>query len=317
VTSSSEHERIAALAALFGDRVAPGVTLAIGDDAAVIAPVGDPLVWSIDAAVEGTHFRRDLMTLADAGWRATMAALSDLAAMGAAPVGVLSALALPQSLTDEELYAIAAGQRDAAAACGTSVIGGNLARADVVSITTSVIGRAAHPLTRAGASPGDQVWLLGDPGWASAGMRVIEASLTGQGVERASHAFRRPSARIAGGLAAARSGATACIDVSDGLGADLGHLARSSGVAITIDEAALADEDLAGVARSLGVSWAALAIGGGEDYALVATAPAGVTIPGFRLIGACSAGSGVSVRDRIGGVRALDAAGWDHFVTRR
>ena len=246
-----------------------------------------------------------------------MAALSDLAAMGAEPVGVLSALALPGALTDRELYAIAAGQRAAAAACGTTVIGGNLARADVVSITTSVIGRAERPMTRAGASPGDRVWLLGDPGWAAAGLRAIESGLTGGDAERAALAFRRPAARIAGGLAAARAGASACIDVSDGLGADLGHLARTSAVALEVDEAALDDVDLATIAASVGTTWAALALAGGEDYALIATAPPGVSIEGFRVIGACAAGSGVHIRDRAGAIRALDASGWDHFVTRR
>src|SRR3954447_16225176 len=114
---SSELERVEMLRALLG-RTSPAVELGIGDDAAILSAQTDPLVWTVDAAVEGVHFRRDLLSLADVGYRATMAAASDLAAMGAAPLGLLAALVLPPWLTDDDLQALAAGQREAADALG-------------------------------------------------------------------------------------------------------------------------------------------------------------------------------------------------------
>lgn len=314
MSRSSEHERIAKLRSLFASTATDaGLLLSIGDDAAVLAPGAHPLVWSIDAAVEGTHFRRDLMSLEDAGYRATMAALSDLAAMGASPMGVLSSLVLPRELPDDELEAIARGQRDAALAGETAVIGGNLARGDAISITTAVLGRAERPLTRAGAKPGDRLWLSGDLGWAALGLALLEAKRERESA-RAVAAFRRPRARLAEGLSAVRGGASAAIDVSDGAAADALHIAEESSLTIVLDEAALDDHELAAVAASVDRTALDLVLSGGEDYALLCAAPASATLEGFRVIGECTSGTpSVLLRERTGAVRTLAALGFDHF----
>jgi thiamine-monophosphate kinase len=292
------------------------IAVGIGDDAAVLVSQAGSLVWSIDAAVEGTHFRRDLMSLEDAGYRATMAALSDLAAMGSEPLGVLAALVLPRDLADESLLELARGQRDAAATSGTFVVGGNLARGDCISITTTVLGRAERPLTRGDAADGHAVWVSGDLGWSAAGLRALErSSAPSPDVDRAIACFRRPTARIEAGRLAATAGASAAIDVSDGLAADLTHLARESQVTVVLEEDALMDAPLTRLAESLGAAPLDLVLSGGEDYALVTTAPAGVVLPGFRRIGVCRAGpAAVMLRDGSGGTREVGGRGFDHFT---
>ncbi|MFO0586328.1 MAG: thiamine-phosphate kinase [Polyangiaceae bacterium] len=246
--SSSELERIRALSSIFSrDRPADGrVLVGIGDDAAVLAPSVEPLVWTIDAAVEGVHFRRAWLTFEDIGYRSTMAAVSDLAAMAADPLGVLSALVLPPNVTDDDLYALARGQREAATACGAEVIGGNLARGIELSITTTALGRAPSPAPRAGARPGDALWLLGPVGLAAAGLRFLAGGITRTEptvatehpqFARAIEAWRRPRARIAEGLTL-RNVATAAVDISDGLARDVGHLAQASTVRAVLEAAA-------------------------------------------------------------------------------
>ena len=319
MTRSSEHERIALLRALFdpgpGERA---ITIGIGDDAAVLSEVKGSLAWSIDAAVEGTHFRRDLMTLADVGYRATMAALSDLAAMGADPLGVLSALVLPPDTTDDSLLELARGQQEAAAQSGTLVIGGNLARGDALSITTTVLGRAAHPLTRGGAAPGHAVWVFGDLGWSAAGLRVLEvgASMT-PAATRAVARFRRPVAQMKAGRAAVAAGAPPPGGGSRGPGGGLGAPAEERGGGGGVGGGAPPPEPLAALAATLEASWIDLVLGGGEDYALAITAPPDVVPSGFRRIGACVEGPGqVLLRPVAGELRALGPCGFDHFSAR-
>ncbi len=176
--TSSELDRIRVLSRIFAPERPHGVLLGIGDDAAVLAPSAEPLVWTVDSAVEGVHFRRAWLSFEDIGYRSTMAAVSDLGAMGAEPLGVLSALVLPQDVTDDDLFALARGQKEAAGAVGTAVIGGNLARGTELSITTTALGRAPRPIQRAGARPGDKLWLLGPVGVAAAGLRFLQEGLS-------------------------------------------------------------------------------------------------------------------------------------------
>src|SRR5262249_4934424 len=159
-------------AARFAAR-APGVEIGIGDDAAVLDPTaGRRLVWTIDAQVEGVHFRREFLSgWHDAGFRAFMAAASDLAAMGAEPSCALSALELPEPFDDESLDAIALGQRAAADRVHAAIVGGNLSRAPGLAITTTLLGSATRAIARSGAKPGDGVYLAGPIGLASAGLR--------------------------------------------------------------------------------------------------------------------------------------------------
>jgi thiamine-monophosphate kinase len=312
---SSEQTRIALLRAALGRRADARVLVGIGDDAAVLAPGADPLVWTVDAQVEGVHFRRELLSLGDLGYRATMAAASDLAAMGASPLGLLAALVLPPWVSDADLEELAAGQREAAEALGTAVIGGNLARGTELSITTTALGAAARPLTRAGARAGDAVWMAGPVGLAAAGLALLIRGDVVDARSPAVLAWRRPRARIGEGLAAAVL-ARAAVDVSDGLAQDVGHLARASGVRVVLDEAALVGPELVAAAAALGREPLGLALEGGEDYALVVALSAGDALEGFTRVGEVTAPEGparVALRRRDGAVAALEERGFDHF----
>jgi thiamine-monophosphate kinase len=314
----SERARVELLRALFETDASDAVLRAIGDDAAVLAPSTEPLVWTIDAAVEGVHFRREWLTLRDLGFRATMAAASDLAAMGARPLALLSALVLPPSLSDEELRELAAGQREAADALGTTVVGGNLARGDAIAITTTVLGAAAKPIPRDGAQPGDAIFIAGPVGLAAAGRLLIERGIAAAtpAQRMAVDAFRRPTARVVSGLAAHLI-AHAAIDVSDGLARDLGHLARASGVTAVLDPSSLASPLLREVAAALDEDPLQLALYGGEDYALLIAAPADAALEGFVRIGHCepavrsyAVALAVSAEEH----RPIHEGGFDHFA---
>jgi thiamine-monophosphate kinase len=300
---ASEFERIARLQTLFGPPPRT-VSLGIGDDAAILdlsAVEASHLVWTIDACVQGVHFAPSLLSWEDVGWRSLMAAASDLAAMAASPLGALCAIAAPATLADDDLYAIARGQAAAAAAISTAIVGGNLSRASEVSLSTTLIGACVKPATRAGARVGDLVVLDGDVGLAAAGLRLLRG---GEAAGNAVQAWRRPVARIAQGL---RLGAIACAmtDVSDGLAQDAGHIAKASGVRIELDADAIVGAELRAIAAEDSL---ALALGGGEDYALVAAVDR--AIEGMRVIGRCVQGEGVWC----GGER-VDGAGFDHFKT--
>ena len=306
---TSELERIARLARAFAAG-GEGIEVGIGDDAAVLATGGERIVWTIDAQVEGTHFRRDFVSWHDIGWRATMAAASDLAAMGARPWCALAALVLSDDVGDEAFDAIAAGQRAASDAIGAPIVGGNLARGRETSISTTFLGRAARPVRRSGARVGDVLWLAGEVGLAAAGLRALVGGVHDAAVALAIDRWRRPRALVDAGLAMADH-AHAAIDVSDGLARDASHVALASGVCIAIDAAALRTPPLCDAARALGVDPIELALHGGEDYALVVAAAA--PIDGFARIGEARAGTGVVLVDA-GAERAITPRGYDHFA---
>ena len=290
----------------------PGIEVGIGDDAAVLSPPpGTRLVWTIDEQVEGVHFRRDLTSWRDVGWRSYMAAASDVAAMGATPWCALAGLVLPVDLDDAALEAIASGQRDAAEAARAPVVGGNLARGSVMSIATTLLGACERPVERRGAVPGDGLWMAGRVGVAAAGLRALEeGKAKDPHVTAAVAAWRAPHALLVEGRAMAGK-AHAAVDVSDGLARDAGHLAEASGVQVVLDEAALLeDEGLLAAAGVLGASAIDLALHGGEDYALVAAGP---PLEGFRRIGEVRAGRGVVLRG-VTGERLIDPRGFDHFA---
>lgn len=319
---SGEFERIARLRAIYGASH-EGVAIGIGDDAAVTS---SGQVLSVDAQVEGVHFRsewieRGLVSWRDVGFRASIAALSDLAAMGAVPRAILQALVLPRSLDDAAVEAIAAGAAEAARSYGAPVIGGNLARGGEVSITTTVIGdmEGAAPLCRDGARPGDAVWVTGTLGAAALGLAVLEHALregTPVGPEAAAFVrrFVAPSARVAEARALVGI-ARAAIDVSDGLEQDAGHVAAASGVELELDPSAL---PLApgheALARQLGLDPIELALSGGEDFELVVVAPEGAAIPGATRIGTVRPGSGVRVLGRAARPEHGQGGGFDHFA---
>ncbi|AUX19993.1 thiamine-phosphate kinase [Sorangium cellulosum] len=347
MTARSEWTRIEMLRAVLGGAAGERVLYGIGDDAAILAPAALPpaapadavpaesapggprggasagaqelLVWTVDSAVEGVHFRRDLLSFEDLGYRATMAAASDLAAMGARPVGLLAALVLPRDVGDDELLALARGQRAACDALGAAIVGGNLSRGGEISITTTALGAAPAPLRRDGARPGDALALAGPVGLAAAGFALLDRGIApaSAAAERAIEAFRRPLARIEAGLRAA-VGARAAIDISDGLAADLAHLARASGVRVLLDPSALVGPDLREAAALLGADALELALHGGEDYAVAVAGPGVGALPGFVTIGRCApreeGASEVALLEPDGQLTSLVARGYDHFA---
>jgi thiamine-monophosphate kinase len=326
VSSSRELARVAALRARFArdDDGARGIRVGIGDDAAVLELLegAGGIVWTVDAQVEGTHFKAEWLSWEDVGWRSFMAAASDLAAMGAEPVAALSSLVLASTIDDDALDAIARGQAAAADAVGAPVVGGNLARGRETSVTTTLLGRAAAPMLRSGARAGDKVWLAGAAGLAGVGLALLEAGHVQNASMHDAHAaacvraWRRPSARIAEGRALGGV-AHAAIDLSDGLAHDAWQLAEASGVRLVIDlgaVVAIGGEALVAGAALAGRPADDFALYAGEDYAVLATSAA--PLPGFVEIGsveAFDAGARVHVKTPRGTV-PVEPRGFDHFT---
>jgi thiamine-monophosphate kinase len=234
----------------------------VGDDAAVLAvPAHERLVASTDASVEGVHFRREWMSPAEIGERAAIAALSDLAAMAATPIGLLLALSVPEHWEDE-LRDIARGVGRAASRVRCPIVGGNLTGGSELALTITVLGTAAAPLTRDGAHVGDLVFVTGTLGGPGAALHALLAGRPPSPADRAR--FVAPTARLAEARWLAMQGARAAIDISDGLLADAAHLARASGVTIDIE--------LESVPRVDGVS-PDEASTSGEEYELLVAFP--------------------------------------------
>ncbi len=312
-----EQARVAMLARLLGPGAqGVGVEVAIGDDAAVLAPAGgrpdgERIVWTIDEQVEGTHFLRGLLTLRDVGWRSFMAAASDVAAMGARPWCALSALVLPDDVDDAALEELVRGQAAASQEATAQVVGGNLARGPALSIATTILGWTPRPILRSGARAGDGLWLAGAVGLAAAGLRALEQGMTGDpSLAPAIAAWRTPRALVDAGVAMGKV-AHAAVDVSDGLARDAGHVAEASKVRLIFHEAAfLGDAPLQDAALAVGANPLDLALHGGEDYALLAASP--VPIEGFRRVGEVVDGRGLALRGARGETE-IEPRGYDHF----
>ena len=288
-----EFALIDALRTLF----VPSETVLVGpgDDAAVLGAQRSVLV-STDMLVEGRHFRRDWVDAADVGHRAAAASLADIAAMGGVSTGLVVAFAAPGHVPAQWALDLAIGLADEAAVAGSCVVGGDVTEADAVVVAVTAIGATAHaPVTRTGARPGGVVAVAGRLGWAAAGLAVLRRGF--RSPRSVVDAYRRPSPPYAAGPQAAAAGASAMIDVSDGLLADLGHVASASGVAIDVDSGALdSPEPIAAVGAALGVEPMSFVLTGGDDHALAATFAAGSQLPpGWRAIGSVGSGSGVTV----------------------
>jgi thiamine-monophosphate kinase len=246
----------------------PGVRLGVGDDAAVLAPIRAPLLVTTDAMIEGVHFRSHWLSPRELGRRAFEVSASDVAAMGGRVVAVVLALAAPPTLPVASLRAIVAGVRDGARLAGGALVGGNLASAHELSLTITVLGAALNdrPVTRAGARPGDRLFVTGALGGAAFGLRSLLAarSIAPAPVGQ----WKRPRARLRAGAALARGGvAAAMIDLSDGLLIDTDRLCAASGVGARVDADRL---PLSPVLRGLEPAQARdLALAGGEDYELL------------------------------------------------
>jgi thiamine-monophosphate kinase len=307
---SSEHERIARLSARFATS-SPEVRLGIGDDAAWLAP---DLVLSVDAQVEGVHFLPRFAPYDVLAERAATAALSDLAAMGARPLAMLSSLILPRTLDDAALDQLHEGLARAADRYGAPVVGGNLAAGSELSLSTTVLGRADAPLLRTGARPGDGVYVTGHVGARALGLRALLAVRRDAALEAFVDAWLHPTARITEGLAL-RGVASTCIDISDGLLADLGHVLDASQVGADVELAALPfAPGFEAACALLDLDALALALDGGEAYELVFTATTTPPITATR-IGTIRAEPGVVLHGPDGSVRPHVASGFDHFRT--
>jgi thiamine-monophosphate kinase len=293
-----------------------------GDDAAVLRIPDGRVVATTDVLVEGRHFRRDWSGPADVGVKAAAQNLADVAAMGALPRTLLVGLACPPELDADWVLDLMRGMVAECGRAGASIAGGDVTAAASIMLGITALGDLAGrpPVTRAGARPQDVVALAGRIGWSAAGLALLQAGaaagpgtgsdLTG-GPLAAVQAHRRPQPPYLAGPEAARAGASAMVDVSDGLLADLGHIAAASGVCIDVDEAAVpVGEPVTAAAGLLGTDSRDWILAGGEDHALAATFPAGAVLPpGWIAIGAVRAGSGVTVN----GAAWTRAAGWDHF----
>ncbi|WBB72349.1 thiamine-phosphate kinase [Micromonospora sp. WMMD1128] len=282
-----------------------------GDDAALVAAPDRRVVASTDVLVEGRHFRRDWSGARDVGHRAAAANLADIAAMGATPTALLVALCMPAELDPAWAEELADGLGAEAGLVGASVVGGDMSASPTLTIAVTALGDLAGrpPVVRSGARPGDVVALAGRTGWAAAGYTVLSRGF--RTPRLLVEAFRRPEVPYAAGPAAADAGATAMIDVSDGLLADLGHVAAASGVAIDLSRDAFeVPRQMRDAAQALGVDPYSWILGGGDDHALAATFPVGTALPaGWRPVGRVGAGVGVTVD----GAGYDGPRGWEHF----
>ncbi len=267
---------------------------------------------SIDCSVEGVHFRTDWLTAEEIGYRSAAAALSDLAAEGAEPLGVLVSLGLSDhgQQTTDNASEIMAGVGAACRAVSTQVLGGDLVRSEQIIVDVCVLGTAKRPLRRGGAKAGDAVWVTGTLGGAGLALAGFQ---TGKQLDAKLRArYARPEPRMRAGQWLASHGATAMIDISDGLAQDAGQLAAASGVAVEIA--------LERLPCWPGVT-AAAAAASGEEFELLVTLPAAfddaakfVQVTGLPLtrIGACRAGDGIRITEN--GQRITPPAGFQHFT---
>ncbi len=286
-----------------------------GDDAAVLRVRTGHVLVSTDLMVEGRHFRRDWAGAEDVGARAAAQNLSDINAMGGTATSLTIGLAAPADLPAAWALDFARGFAAECAKVGASVVGGDLTRSETLVIAVTVLGACTvAPVLRSGAEPGDVVALVGRQGWAAGGLAVLGRGFRSPRV--LVEAYRRPEPPYAAGQVAADAGATAMIDVSDGLLADAGHIAEASGVAIDIRRGSFEiAEPLHAVGAALNADPLQFILGGGDDHPLLACFPSADAVPGdWTVIGSVTA-----TDPSVGPVVTVDGApydgptGWTHF----
>lgn len=293
----------------------PGSSMVLGpgDDAAVVAAPDGRVVVSTDVLVEGRDFRRDWSTGADVGWKAAAQNLADVASMGAVPTALVVALAAPPDLPVAWAADLARGLAAACEGTGAGVVGGDLSSSSEVVVSVTVLGdlQGRTPVRRDGARPGDVVAVAGRLGESAAGLALLSSGREHVAPDLVA-AHRRPRPPLGAGPAAADAGASAMIDISDGLLLDLGRLADASGVTVDLDAGVLGRlaEPLRQAAAGDALDWV---LTGGEDHALAACFPPSRPLPEpFVRVG--------EARERREGSVLLDGAppvtarrGWDHF----
>jgi thiamine-monophosphate kinase len=296
------------LAARFASSEA--VLVGPGDDAAVLALPEARVLVSTDLHVDTRHFRRDWATAEEIGHKVAAANLSDLNAMGGRASALTVGLAAPADLPVSWALGLADGIAAECALVGATVVGGDLTAADQVVVAVTVLGSVVgEPVLRSGAQPGDVVALAGRQGWAAGGLAVLARGF--RSPRKLVEAYKRPEPPYDAGAAAASAGASAMIDVSDGLLADVGHIASASGVAVDIASGAFElAEPLRAVGAALGADPLRFVLTGGDDHALVATFAPGADLPdGWLVIGSVTEGTGVTVD----GAAYEGPAGHTHF----
>jgi thiamine-monophosphate kinase len=293
-----------------------------GDDCAVV--VGDGIALSSDLSVEGVHFRRDWLSPFEIGCRAASAALSDLAAVAARPIGVLVALAVPEADAGDFAVQVMQGVHSAAERAGGVVLGGDLTRSPgPVVLDVTVVGEARHPVLRSGAKPGDELWVTGELGGAGVTVaRLLRGELPDPD---ALPSFTSPIPRVAEALwLRERAPLTAMLDLSDGLAGDAAHIASASGVAIVLERDAIPIHPAVVADTSTPADALAYATSGGEDYELCFSATPGAVQPllddferefGTRLtrVGVVDEGDGVFWAGADGARELVQRGGYQHF----
>jgi len=309
----AEFDRLRAIYARLGD-----AGYGLGDDCALLRADKATIALSIDISVEGVHFKRDWLSLPDIGYRAAVAALSDLAAEGARAAGLLVSVGVPPGGPPDEAAEIMGGVGTAAADAGASVLGGDLTRAPLLIVDVCAIGTAPRPVRRVGAEPGDGLWVTGQLGGMALALQEYRAGRRPS--PDLAERFAHPRPRLAAGQWLASQGAHAMIDLSDGLSSDAGHLAAASGVALEI-----ALERIPCWGGGGGNPAPLVAAASGEEYELLVALPpafgetqarafAGLVGDWLSLtrIGVCARGAGVHFTDR--GMAVTPPAGYDHFA---
>lgn len=330
----TEDELVAAIRKVLSGKL-PGVVVGVGDDAAVLEPGGGQQVLTTDMLVEGVHFDRASISPRDLGAKSIVVNVSDIAAMAASPRAAVVSLALTTDLNTAWVMELEGGMRAACDEYALALVGGDVDRAGEIVIAVTVIGEVApgRAVTRSGARVGDRLVVTGALGAAAGGLVLSRAHPSklgraigeGWGSELLS-SLARPVARVGEAQTLAQAGATAMMDLSDGLGKDLTRLCAESRVGARVELARLpVSSALASGSRALGVDPLELAVGGGEDYELLATMPVD-TVEAARAalderfdvpltdIGEIVEGNGLVAVDLEGNASPLEAKGWDHFA---
>jgi thiamine-monophosphate kinase len=290
----------------------PLVRVGPGDDCAIVGE----LALSTDASVEGVHFRRDWLDADEIGWRAVAAALSDLAAVAAEPIGVLVSIVMLPGDRADFARSVMRGAVAAAEANDAVLLGGDTTAGDMLMLDVTAVGRATHPVLRSSAKPGDEIWVTGRLGGSAAAVAAWQARRDPSAAARARYARPSPRLREARWLHE-RAELHAMIDLSDGLFGDVAHIAAASTCRIVLDKASIPLDEGAHANYEQAVT-------GGEDYELCFMAAAG-SIEAvnaefereFSLllshVGRVETGSGIWQRDADGIVLQVEARSYQHF----